>query len=218
MVKVTDLLMGIRVLEKVNSQLNGEITVIESLAFGKYMQVGGLTQSGGIIRNIWDKTLKKVSTKNQVEKVLVLGLGGGSIIKVIRKYWPKAKITAIDIDAVMVRLGKKYLNMDDYGVDVKIADAFEYLKKETSKKTKFDLICVDLYIGDEFPKKFETENYIHLVGRLLSTGGIAVFNRLYYGEKRKEAVKFGNLLEKSFPKVDVIYPEANITFVCYKNS
>ena len=221
MVKISELLTGVKVLEETESPINGKITVIKSLAFGKYIQVGGLTQSGGIIKDIWKKTLAKVSKVSNVPKVpqvLILGLGGGSIVDVVQKYWPKTKITAVDIDAKMVELGKKYLGLDENDIKIVIEDAEKYLLQKSKIKnlqSKNDLGLVALYVGDEFPKKFESKNYIHLVRSHLESSGIAVFNRLYYGEKRSQSVKFGKLLEKIFSKVDVFYPEANIMFICY---
>ena len=219
--KIGDFLTGIQVLEEVDSPINGKIKVIKGLAYGTYIQVEGLTQSGGILKSVWKKPLKKVaSSKQQVARVLILGLGGGTVAGLVRGFWPEAKITGVDLDPVMVELGRKYLGLDKYKVKVVIGDAYKYIEqgaknKEPRRELKsYDLILVDLYIGREFPKKFESENYIHLVRNILAGEGIVIFNRLYYGEKRSEAVKFGKKLEKMFSKVDVVYPEANVMYVC----
>ncbi len=216
--KISDFLAGIKILEEVESPINGKITVVKSLAFGTYLQVGGLTQSGGIIKNIWNRTLKQVdSRKKIVNSVLILGLGGGSIVEVVKKYWPDAKITAVDFDSEMVRLGKKYLKLESKNVKVVIFDANDFLTTHYSQHAyRFDLILVDLYVGDEYPKKFESIKFLELIKKFLTNNGTAVINRLYYDKKRSESVKFGLLLEKIFSKVDVIYPQANIMLVCKK--
>jgi spermidine synthase len=216
--KFSEFLTGIKVLEEVESPYNGKITVIKSFGFGTYLQVDGLTQSGGILTRIWNKVLKKIRyAKSDIQNILILGLGGGSVVGLIKKYWPEAKITAVDIDPVIVGLGEKYLGLNKNGVKVVISDAYKFLTSNVSHRTsKFDLILVDLYRGDEFPKEFHTEKFVKLVKSNLVGDGTAVFNRLYYGDKRSESVKFGNMLEKSFSKVKVVYPEANIMFVCSK--
>ena len=222
--KFGEILTGIKVLEEADSPINGKISVIKSLAFGTYIQVSGLTQSGGIIKSIWNKTLKKVaSSKKQVARVLILGLGGGSIVEVVKKYWPRAEITAVDIDPIMVELGKKYLGLDEYNINIIIGDAYNYLNqisksKNQNDKSKFknnyDLILVDLYIGDEFPKKFESDEFLRSARRNLVGSGIVIFNRLYYGDKRSQAMRFENKLEKMFKNVEYFYPEANLMFIC----
>ncbi|KKQ46384.1 MAG: hypothetical protein US62_C0001G0027 [Candidatus Woesebacteria bacterium GW2011_GWA1_37_8] len=218
-----NLLTGTLLKEIIESPINGEITVIKSVAFGTYLSVGNLTQSGGILQEIWKKTLRKIrnyklparnTTRSvaggEISNCLILGLGGGSVAKVIRKYWPVAKITGVDIDPKMVEMGKKYLGLGELGVKVVISDAEKFL----ATKSKFDLICIDLYLGDKYPDKFEKEQFIKLVKKTLSPKGIAVFNRLYYGEKRKEAALFGEKLKKHFYKVDWFFPEANLMLIC----
>ena len=210
-------MFGIKILEEVESPVNGRIQVIKALGLGTYIQADGITQSGGIVESFWKKALKKVkSQKLKVKSCLILGLGGGSAAKWVRKLWPasprgepEAEITGVDIDPIIVDLGKKYLGVE---VDKEvIADAEDYLKKE---KEKYNLVLVDLYIGDNYPKKFESEVFLKLVLRLLTVDGVVVFNRLCYRDKRPEAIKFGQKLQKYFSKVDAFYPEANIMYIC----
>jgi spermidine synthase len=209
-------MLGTKILEEKESKYNGKLRVVRTFGMGTYLQAGGLTQSGGIVETIWKQTLRRVKSEEQdIKSCLILGLGGGTVAKLVSKYWLEAKITGVDIDSAIVELGKKYLGLDKTNVDIKIQDAFDYLANHQSLTINhYDLIIIDLYQGDKFPDKFETENYIDIVRSHLSENGIAVFNRLYYGDKRPQAVKFGRKLEKVFTKVDWFYPEANLMFIC----
>jgi len=206
--KMENFLGGIRILEEVDSPINGKLVVMSDFAWGTYITAEGLTQSGGVAVKIWKTTLKKIS---KCQNCLILGLGGGGNAKLVRKIWPKAKIVGVEIDPLMIKLGTRYLGLGMNGVDIKIEDAFHFVKKESKK---YDLILVDTYIGDEFPQKFESEEFLKLVKKLLTKKGIAIFNRLYYGEKRLLAMQALKKLEKVFPKVEVVYPEANVMFMC----
>lgn len=200
------------ILDEQVSAVNGKLTVVWEIGLGKHIKVGGITQSGGVVELIWKNTLKKIRNQKRVfQKILILGLGGGSIAKVSRKFWPGSQITGVEIDPLIVELGNKHLGLAKIGVKVKIDDALEFCKE---CKDKFDLICIDTYVGDQFPKKFEDEKFLKLILKLLNKNGIAVFNRLYYGEKRPQAVRFGKKLEGIFPKVLWHYPEANVMFIC----
>jgi len=210
-------LIGTKVVEEHDSFVNGTIKVIKSLGFGTYIQVGGLTQSGGVVTDVWRTTLRKVkSKKEKVKGCLILGFGGGSAAGLVRKYWPEAKITGVDIDSVMVELGRKYLGLKDYKTEIVIADAYGFCRKLKTKNGKFDLILVDTYCGDIFPKKFESDSFIRLIFKLLSKEGIAVFNRLYYGEKRSQAMRLMKKLGGVIGEKNVmpLYPQANIMFIC----
>ena len=207
-----NLLTG-NVLEEVVSSINGKIRVIRNLGLGTYIQVENLTQSGGIVYQVWKSTLRKIQkSKSKIQNCLILGLGGGSAAKLVRKFWPEAHIIGVDIDPVMVEMGKKYLGLRD--VETVIKDAEKFFVSSEREGTKYDLILVDLYVGHKVPEKFQTENYIQLVGSILASSGLAVFNRLYFGEKRREAEKFSEKLEKVFSRVERFFPEANIMFIC----
>lgn len=238
------LLKGMRVLETTESPYNGKIEVIQMVAFGTIVKIGGLTQSGGILYDIWNKSIKRAFKYNKDAKnVLVLGLGSGTIVEVIKKYYPNADITGVDIDPIMIDLGKKYLKLGNHpDVKIVIGDAYDFTVKQASQEGKkairhsrdrvlpkplvkeeggnpkiaYDLILIDLYRGDEFPEKFEKDEFMCAVQNLLSEEGIAIFNRLYYGEKRKVAAKFGSRLEKIYSKVDWVFPEANVMIVCQR--
>lgn len=211
----TNLLEGRIVLDKVNSSVNGELVVIRDLAFGTYIHGGGLPQSGGLAELIWKSSLNKLKGDGfSPNTVLVVGLGGGSIAKLTRKNWPKSRITGVDIDPVIVDLGKKYMKLEKTDVDIHIEDAESFIKKQVKNKRKYDLVCFDTYVEANFPKKFESLSFIKQVKRLVSKNGKAVFNRLYGPDERDAAVKFERTLMEVFDSVERLYPEANVMFVC----
>ena len=204
-------MIGTKVLEERESKYNGHLRVVKTLGLGTYIQANGLTQSGGIVETFWKQTLRQIkSSKLKVQSCLVLGLGGGTAAKLIQKFWPKAKITGIEIDLAMIKLGERYLGFDRTGIQIKIQDASDY----TLYAKRYDLVVIDLYNGDKFPEKFREVDFLEKVKKCLSENGIAVFNRTYYGDKRPETVKFGRKLEKVFPNVKWFYPEANLMFIC----
>lgn len=201
-------MLGTTILEERESKYNGHLRVLSTWGMGNYIQASGftpiksgLTQSGGIVESIWKSTLKQIKEK-EINKILILGLGGGTLAKLLRKKYPKSKITGIEIDPIMIELGKKYLDLDKYNIDIKIIDAFKFLKKNRSK---YDLMIVDTYLGDKV---------VEFTGLHPAMAKITVFNRLYYGDKRPDTVRFGNRLEKIFKKVTWYYPEANLMFIC----
>ncbi|MBI1863912.1 fused MFS/spermidine synthase [Candidatus Woesebacteria bacterium] len=213
MSKLLNFLTGTKILDEKTSIHNGKLTVVKDFTFGTYIKGGGLTQSGGVAKDVWSSSLKKVKSKNiKIKKALILGLGGGSIAQIIKRLWPSAKITGIDIDPIIVEFGKKYMGLDKLNVEIHIQDALSFI--ETKSLPEYDLICVDTYQGDIFPEKFENLDFLKNITKILSKNGVIVFNRLYYGEKRPQAMKFLISLEKVFPKVEVVHPEANIMFIC----
>ena len=204
-----------KLLEKLESPFNGKIEVVRMLGFGTILRAANLTQSGGIIYDLWKHTFKRVhGKKTEVQNVLILGLGGGTLVKVIHKFWHEAKVTGVDIDPLMVEMGKKHLGLKEDEVEIVVEDATVFCKRQIKQKMQYDLICIDMYNGDVFPPQFEELEFIKMVKKLLAPDGIAIFNRLYYGEKRKLSVKFSKKLSEVFSTNEAVYPEANVMFVC----
>lgn len=211
---------GSKILEQRHSEINGDIKVVKSLGLGTYIQVEGLTQSGGVVSDVWEQTLKKIKSQYDLsdgqritfKNCLILGFGGGSAGKLVEKYFPGVRITGVDIDPLMIDLGRKYLNLGEYKVVIK--DAMDFVEEEIKYDRKYDLILVDTYLGQNYPEKFEKISFVNSIGRILKDNGIAVFNRLYWDEKKDLAHEFEKRLEEVFDSVDRFYPEANLMLIC----
>jgi spermidine synthase len=213
--KLKDFLSGTTILEEIESPINGSLTVIRDLAWGVYIKAGGLTQSGGVAEKVWHSSLKEVKKeKSKVKKCLILGLGGAGAVKAVKKFWQETAITGVEIDPIMIDLGKKYMGLKESETKVVIEDAMKFVKRQAKREEKYDLILADMYVGDTVPKKFVTPTFYNLAKKLLGKNGVVVINRLYYDEKRKLADKTHQDLKKIFSKVMAVFPEANIMFVC----
>lgn len=214
-----------KIIYKINSPVNGEIKVVEQ--FGKRsIKVSGIEQSGPMVERIWEKGVKKFQISNcfakakfppeskfQISNVLILGLGGGSVVKVINKHYPQAKILAIEIDPIMIKLGREYLNLSKYqNLEIKIDDAFQLVKSLRAKQ--FDLILVDLYLGKEVPEKIGDDRFLKNVKRILSKKGIVIFNRLRGRKRQNDLDLFFEQLKKIFKSVKVVKPLVNQLFIC----
>ena len=202
-------LLGSYLLEEVESEFNGQIRVYQSLGSRRII-AGGLIQPGGVLANIWYKGLNKITC--YPASVLILGLGGGTAASLAARSWPKAEIIGIEIDPKMIQLGKKYFELDKLP-QLKIiqGDAIEFIKnKKQQNKDKYDLILVDLYLGEKIVKESENKDFLIAIKKRLSNQGVVVFNRLFYDEHKEEAEGFVKLVEKYFKMVDLVRAWSNL--------
>jgi len=205
---LTKLFLGQEILEKVISPINGEITVVEDIFGRRKVLVGGLTQSGGLVEKLWRKAISNLPAGRQgkqlaIRNCLILGLGCGSIARLITDHCPLfTKITGVEIDPVMIEIGRKYFRLDEIkNLEIVIGDAIEKVK---SQKSKFNLIIVDLYLGKEFPKGAESEEFLNGLRDILAKDGLVIFNRLYYDkDQREKADKFLEKIRQFFPQVEI---------------
>ncbi len=217
------ILTGHVVLEEVESSTNGKIRVLEDILGKIRVMVGDLAQSGDILDYIWLTVIKKL--KNQsIKRCLILGLGAGSAVRVTSRLFPGIRIYGVEIDPEMIRLGRQYFSLDEArNLKVINTDAVLWLKtyfgiSHYKDKRGFDLILVDIFLGDEIPVKAKTNRFLRDIKRVLNPEGTAIFNRLYYGNKKKETDDFGKRLKGYFSEVEPVKVLTNKLFLCRNTS
>ena len=85
--------------------------------------------------------------------VLLLGLGGGSAARVARALAPRARIVGVEIDPSVVRLARRWFDLDALGIEVVVEDARAYLEK---CPRRFDAV---LEISDRLAAVSEEHDY-----------------------------------------------------------
>ena len=207
-----------RIVHRLISPISGEIIVKEQL--GQHtLLVEGIPQSGGIVAQIWKKGVKKLPNLGKVPNVLLLGLGGGTVVNLLKKRWPQTRILAVEIDPQIVVIGRTYFGLDKIpGLKIITDDAFKVVsgKKAGIEEGKFDLVLVDVYLGKKLPGFVGEEDFISQLKKLLSSKGIIVFNYLL-DEVGKETVgSFEGKVKKIFPKMSVLQTASNELIFAYQ--
>ena len=174
-----------------DSRFNKNITVLKYLNSSTLL-VDGLVESGDVMTQVWRKGITSLLPQSfKPEKVLLLGLAGGCNAHLINKYFPKAKITAVEIDPVMVDIGKKYFRLGKVkNINIVIADAQTFVNS-LKNTDQFDLIMVDCFVGKKIPKKFETVEFFQ---KLKNHSRFVLINRIWwYKDKAITTKVFKNL-------------------------
>jgi len=111
------------------------------------------------------------------QKVLVLGLGLGSIPLMLEKRFNKIwDHTLIEFDEAVIHLAHKYtLQYLRSPTEVVHADALAYV---TQTEQQYDLICMDIFLDDLIPSQFESVSFLEELKRLLAPNGRLLYNRL----------------------------------------
>jgi spermidine synthase len=205
-------MFGPKITEEVDSKYSGRLKVISAWGY-KYIATGTLTQSGGLVNDVWKPVLKKIKNRNtKIKKVLILGLAGGTIAGIMSDIFHPEIITGVEIDPVMIDLGKKYLKLDKIpNLEIIIDDANSFIL-HLPLHLHFDCILVDMYIGDRLPDFVYDEKFLKKLGRL---GKLVIFNHLFYDAiKRKQAGQLVERLKHIFPDVQLVRKLTNLLIIC----
>lgn len=142
-----------------------------------------------------------------MERVLVLGLGGGTMQHFISEKFPqKPEIVSVDIDEKIVEVSREYFDLDLIPNHRVIVDDACRVVVEPEKyglmEHMFDAVVVDLFIGDKYPELGRSGNFVAGVKRLLKPGGLVVFNRIYHGHHQDEVNMFIEMLHDFYSEVN----------------
>jgi spermidine synthase len=119
----------------------------------------------------------------QPKSILLLGTGGGSLVHFLRHHYPNSHLTGVDIDGELLDLmhDKMYLPQADNRLTYVINDAAKYLQRCNQT---FDLILVDIFIGDQSPDWLLSANNMQRLYSLLNKSGAVAYNLLIDDESK----------------------------------
>jgi predicted membrane-bound spermidine synthase len=113
-------------------------------------------------------------------KILMLGLGGGSISTYLGRFMPEAAITTVEIDPGVITAAKTYFGLrETERMRYRAGDGRVFLNRSDEL---YDLILLDAYRGGYVPFHLLTREFYTLVKQRLTPGGAAAFN-LHDGSK-----------------------------------
>ncbi len=200
-------MFGPKVLEEFESKFSGHIAVKKDWN-NIYVTTNDLTQSGGLINELWSDLFKKTQFERN-KSWLVLGLATGTVAKIISKKYAPNKIVGVEIDPDMIRIGKKYFGLNKIPNLEIVNDDAEHWILNTEY---YDYALVDMYLGDQMPEFVYSQKFLQKVKR---GGKIAVFNHLFYDDdKRKKAGGLIKSLEKIYPKIELERILTNVLVIC----
>jgi spermidine synthase len=107
-------------------------------------------------------------------KILMLGLGGGSISTYLGRFMPEAAITTVEIDPGVITAAKTYFGLrETERMRYHAGDGRVFLSRNDEL---YDLILLDAYRGGYVPFHLLTREFYTLVKQRLTPGGAAAFN------------------------------------------
>jgi spermidine synthase len=115
------------------------------------------------------------------ERVLIVGLGGGSMIHFLKHYDPSVKVDVVEIDPAIVEIADKYFRVRSGGnVNIITKDAFEYLRTTDSQ---YDVVYMDAFLKPAadtdptgVPLRLKTIEFYKGIQKKLKPDGLVVFN------------------------------------------
>jgi spermidine synthase len=134
------------------------------------------------------------------KRMLLIGLGGGSIPKKLNKEFPNLEIDAVELDPEVIKLAKDHFNIKE-GKQLRLhaQDGRLFL---TRTQNQYDIIMLDAYFTDAMPFHLATKQFFELAQKKLTPNGIVVANLIsaVTGPSGKIARAFARTLRQVYPQ------------------
>jgi spermidine synthase len=110
----------------------------------------------------------------EMERMLVLGMGGGSVGRYLGEQLPELSVDYVEIDPAIPEIARRFfLFEDDATARVHVADGRSFL---AASPEQWDYIYCDTYIGLSVPFHLTTREFFAIVADRLAPGGVLGIN------------------------------------------
>lgn len=136
--------------------------------------------------------------KPDPQKILIIGLGGGTLPTVLQKILPQAKIDTVELDPSVLKVAKEFFGFSPGKTNaVFIDDGRVFVKRAQKQGKKYDLVILDAFDHVYVPEHMLTREYLLEVKSLLEKDGVLAANtfsssRLYDFESATYVSAFGS--------------------------
>ncbi|PKM43324.1 MAG: spermine synthase [Gammaproteobacteria bacterium HGW-Gammaproteobacteria-1] len=116
-------------------------------------------------------------------KVLLLGLGGGSLAKFLLYHFPACRIDAVEYRASVHRLARDFFQLpDDPRLTLHFADAADFIRQADAGYSDYDLVLVDAFTADGVAQETCGLSFFEACRTRLAAGGVLAAN-LWSGDR-----------------------------------
>lgn len=160
---------------------NGDVTpFLEIIQYkGQYhLNSMNANYSFGSLHAIFDRLFTQIHVgQYQFKNILILGMGGGSIVSLLRnKYNIATPITAVEKDPVVIDLAAKYFDIARYhDLTIVQADAYDFV---CTSSDRYDLVIVDLFIDAIVPEIFASHEFLSHLRRVTADASCIIYNKM----------------------------------------
>ncbi len=142
---------------------------------------------------------------------LMLGLGGGSLVKFFLTQFPDCHLDTVERRAAVLDVARRFFEVaDDPRNTVHCEDGSDFLARHTGPSSgtrRYDVIIVDLHDSTGMAPAVRAPEFFPRCRQLLAETGILAIN-LWYGHRKEEEDAVRQNLERSFDPRPLYLPVA----------
>ncbi len=115
--------------------------------------------------------------KPDPRRVLIVGLGGGTLSRALGKVLPEAVIDTVEIDPAVVKVAQQFFGYKQSPTQrVFLEDGRAFIERAHRERRQYDLVMLDAFDTDYIPAHLQTREFLQHVRAILAPGGVLAAN------------------------------------------
>ena len=131
-------------------------------------------------------------------RIAILGNAGGTVARAFGHFFPGTAVDAVEIDAELTELGRRYLDLRNPRMRTFAEDARPWLERSAGG---YDAIMVDAYRQPYIPFYLTTHEFFELTRERLAPGGLTIVNVGHPAGSDELEQVLGRTMAEAFPRV-----------------
>jgi len=161
----------------------------------------------------WDYVSCLAYLAGEVSDVLLVGLGGGTIVRQLLELY-EPRIDVVEVDARMPALAERFFGLKSHQkVAVFTRDAASYLAESGRL---YDVIVLDAFVGDRMPEAMNSRGFFASCAAHLREGGILIVNSVSDEQHRDETEALVRNVRENFGSSYTTAYSENILYAAFK--
>jgi spermidine synthase len=115
-----------------------------------------------------------LAVKPDASRTLVIGLGGGSVVKRMWRDYPEMVLDAVEIDPDVVDVAHRFFEFpSDERIRVFVDDGRNFLQ---TCQASYDIALIDAFDEDRVPRPLTTEEFMRMLRDRIAPDGVVAYN------------------------------------------
>ncbi len=164
-----------------------------------------LSNPGKLVFGYTQRIFDALNHLPRLNRVLIIGIGGGSLPMAIRATYPNAMVDAVELDQEVINVALRYFQFKpDEKLAVFAEDGRVFIRKSIRQNIRYDAIVLDAFDKDYIPEHMTSAEFLGQVKSALRSDGILLANTFKttnfakYEEATYQHV-FGEIYETNIP-------------------
>jgi len=126
-----------------------------------------------------------IALRPDAQRTLVIGLGGGSVVKRMWRDYPQMRLDVVEIDPEVVDIARRFFALpNDQRIRIFVEDGRTFVRFAPDL---YDIVIVDAFDDDRVPRPLVTEEFMREAREAMNPDGVLAYNYIgaLYGPHSK---------------------------------